>query len=93
MQNYYVLKKHFKIYNKFCNVFNIHESNCYNMNEIEFCIKCSVSHIMIIIKHIYKLMLIDADNCDYFITVKCINAAKYILSSFFIIINIYILIK
>ena len=60
------------------------------MNKTEFHVRCDRAHMIIILKHIYSLMFINADNHDYLTMIKCINVINYVLSLFLIMIIIYI---
>ena len=57
------------------------------MDEIDFRIECDKVYIVITLKASKRLVLIDANNCDYITSIECVDAStnNYVLLSFLIV--------
>ena len=91
--NIYNLCEHFEWFQDACEKHDIQCSDCYNMDETGFHIGCGISHTVITMKINKKLVLTDAFNCNYVISIKCISAAGFALSAFLIVAGAWILKK
>lgn len=72
-----------------CKELEIKRQDPYNINEIDFRIKCNKAYIIIILKISKRLVLTNANNCNYIILIEYIDANNnnYILLTFLIVAN------
>jgi len=72
-----------------CKELEIKRQDLYNINEIDFRIKCNKAYIIIILKISKRLVLTNANNCNYIILIEYIDANNnnYILLTFLIVAN------
>ena len=63
------------------------------MNETNFRIDCDRAHLVMIINVNKSLRMIDLNNRDYIISMKCVNFVNDVISFLFIILKVNILHK
>lgn len=83
------IKRYFIRFKDACKELEILRQDLYNIDKIDFRIKYDKIYIVITLEASKRLVFIDANNRNYFISIECVDANinNYILSMFLIIAN------
>lgn len=88
-QDIKIIKYYFICFLDVCKKLEIKRQNLYNINKIDFRIKCDKAYIVIILKISKRFVLTNVDNRNYIILIECVNASNnnYVLLLFLIVIS------